>query len=304
MAIGGALFAVEMAFLLTATPGIWSSSNSFFPVTPAVATLQSEVGQARVGFAQCSSILVMPDLGILPEANSAYGVREAAAYDGIVPKSYFTAYFDAVHQPVPANTGFGQYCPSMSSAGVARHFGVGYVLAVAGTAPPPGTVPVTTIEGEDLYRVPGASVVTTEPARSPPDSAAATEVPVGGSDPSSMHLSVSDKSPSVMYVHVTDFPGWHATMDGHSLALHDWGGTMMAASIPSGHHVIVISYRPAAFRYGVILAVLTAIALIAATLWTLLRRDDSGGPGRRLRGWVTALPFISRRLPKRRVHSP
>jgi hypothetical protein len=221
----------------------------------------------------------------LTEANSAYGVHEAAAYDGIVPKSYFTAYFDAVHRPVPADTGFGWYCPSMSSAGVARHFGAGYVLAEAGNPRPPGTVPVTTIEGEALYRVPGGGVVTTQPEGSPGDSATARVVPVEGSDPSSMRLTVSDKSPSVMYVHVTDLPGWHATIDGHSLSLHDWGGTMMAASIPSGHHVIVIRYMPAAFRYGVILAIVTAVALIAAVFWST-RRAGMTREGGRARGWV------------------
>jgi Bacterial membrane protein YfhO len=270
--LGLALFGVEAAFLLTATPGIWSSSNSFFPVTPAVATLQSEVGQARVGYSACPSIIAIPGLGILPEANSAYGVREAAAYDGIVPKSYFTAYFAAVHQPVPANTGFGQYCPSMSNAALARHFGVSYVLAAAGSAQPPGLTFVTTIAGEELYRVPGGSVVTTQPEGSPPDSASATEVPIGGSDPSSMHLTVSDSSPSVMYIHVTNFPGWKATIDGRPLELRSWGGTMMAAAIPAGHHVVVIRYMPAAFRYGVLLAILTGIALMTAVVLAGRRR--------------------------------
>jgi Bacterial membrane protein YfhO len=284
LALGLVLFGVEAAFLLTATPGIWSSSNSFFPVTPAEATLQSQVGQARVGYSTCPSIIAWPDLGILPEANSAYGVREAAAYDGIVPQSYFTAYFQAVHQPVPANTGFGQYCAPMNTAALARHFGVSYVLSPGGRPGPTGDTLVTAIEGEELYRVPGASVITTEPEGSPPDSSTATVVPVGGSDPSSMHLTVSDNAPSVMYIHVTNFPGWKATIDGHGLSLRNWGGTMMAASIPSGHHVIVIRYMPAAFRYGVLLAILTGLALIAALIWTLRR------PRKRLAEPDTGLP--------------
>jgi hypothetical protein len=271
LALGLVLFGVEAAFLLTATPGIWSSSNSFFPVTPAEATLQSDVGRARVGYSTCPSVISWPALGILPEANSAYGVREAAAYDGVVPQSYFTAYFQAAHQPVPANTGFGQYCASMSNAALARHFGVSYVLSPTGKPGPPGDILVTAIEGEDLYRVPGGSVVTTEPEGSPPDSAAATVIPIGGSDPSSMHLTVSDNSPSVMYIHVTNFPGWKATIDGHGLSLHDWGGTMMSASLPAGNHVIVIRYVPKAFQYGLLLAGLTAIGLVVGVFWSVRR---------------------------------
>ena len=267
--VGWALFGIEVAFLLTATPSIWASTNNFFPATPAEVTLERDVGQARVGVAQCPSVLNWPDLGILAEANSAYGVREAIAYDGILPRSYFTSYFDEIGKPVPADTGFGQFCPSMTSAVVARHFGVGYVLGYAGSPTPPGMVLVGTIASERLYRVPGGSVVTVEPAGVRQDSAHATEVPVRGSDPSSMRLVVSEKGPSVMYVHVTNFPGWHATIDGNPLVLRSWGGTMLAASIPAGRHVVVMNYMPSAFKVGLLLAVLTALALIVIVAWSL-----------------------------------
>jgi hypothetical protein len=277
MAIGWALFAAEAVFLLTASSNIWSSTNTFFPVTPAEAALVSHVGQDRVGFADCGSIDGTPPLGILAEANSAYGLREAAVYDPVVPRSYFAAYFRAIHQPVPADTGSGLFCASMDSAALARHFGVSYILSVGGTPAPMGTVRVTSIEGEDLYRVPGGSVVTTQPIGSSPDSAAATEVHIGGSNPSSMHLTVSNDKPSVMYVHVTDFPGWNATIDGRPLLLRQWGGAMLAASIPAGHHVVVVSYMPSAFKFGLFLALLSAVFLASVVVWHFWRRRNGSG---------------------------
>jgi uncharacterized membrane protein YfhO len=74
-----------------------------------------------------------------------------------------------------------------------------------------------------------------------------------------------------LYVHITDLPGWNATIDGHPLVLHDWGGTMLTASVPPGRHVIVIRYAPAAFRIGVVLAFLTAAILLVVVIWSLRR---------------------------------
>ena len=171
MVVASTLFAAEAVFLLTATAYIWSSSNTFFPATQAEATLQQEVGTNRVGFASCPSILAWPNLGIVPEANDLYGVSEIGAYDGTIPKTYFTAYFDYLHQSLPpGGTGFGQYCPSMTTAGVARHFGVAYVLADPLAPAPPGMKLTAEFAGEELYRVPGGGLITVEPKGAPQDS--------------------------------------------------------------------------------------------------------------------------------------
>jgi len=54
VACAAALALTEVAFLLTAAPGLWSSSPAAFAVTPAEAELQHLVGQSRVGFAVCA----------------------------------------------------------------------------------------------------------------------------------------------------------------------------------------------------------------------------------------------------------
>jgi uncharacterized membrane protein YkgB len=262
------LFAVEATFLLTATPDLWSSSNQFFPVTAGVRALEQVVGESRVGFAECGSIVGDPPLGILAEANDVYGLSEAVAYDATVPRSYFTAYYGEVHKKEPAYTGFGQFCPSFPDATVARHFGVSYVLTEAGSAPPPGDIFRKVISGERVYRVPGGGVVTVERAGAAPDSASATVVANTSPDPAQVRADVRVRLPSIMYSHVTDFPGWSATIDGRPLALRTWGGTMLVASLPPGPDVVVVTYDPRLFTDGCILAVLAAISLAGAVAWS------------------------------------
>ena len=266
-AAGWLMFAASALFLLTATPRLLSSSDRFFAVTPAVAALESEVGQARVGFESCSSVLSMPAQGILPEANDVYQVSEAAAYDGVVPKSYFTSYFAYLHEAVPAYTGYGQWCPAMANAQIARHYGVGYILTATGQPQPAGTRLAAVVGGERLFRVPGGGLVAVAPVGAPADGPGAQIPAVDQSDPSVIRTTVHSSRPSTAYIHVTDFPGWHATLDGHPLGLRPWGGTMLAASLPAGTHRLVFTYRPGRFVVGEWLAFLSAVLLVGTLVW-------------------------------------
>jgi hypothetical protein len=276
--LAAALLAVETAFLITATPTLWYSSNSYFPVTPAVQELQARVGQARLGYADCPTVVGFPSLGVMPEANVAYGLREIAVFDPVMPTSYFRAYYAEIGQPVPARIGKGSFCPSMSTASVARHFGVAFVLTIAGSKPPPGAIFESKINDENLYRIPGSGVITVEPAGMTPDSPRATVLTSTSQDPNSMKVAVDVARPSTVYFHVTNDPGWVATIDGHALALHNWGGAMLEASIPRGRHVIVMHYRPWTFTVGLILACLTAIALLAGIAGPSLIRSVRNRP--------------------------
>ena len=267
----------EVAFLFTATPNLWSSSSVAFPVTPAEATFAQLVGNGRVAFGTCPSVSTMPSLGILPEANSAYGVSELSAYNSIVPRSYFTAWEAASGLPAVPHGEIGNFCPSVSSAALAREFGASYILEPPGHPAVPGTVLVATLDGEGLYRVPGGALVTLEPAGASETTDHA--VPTSSDDPSSIHLVVDPPQHTILHIHVTDLPGWTATMDGKSLALHPWGGTMLEASLPPGRHTIVLTYWPHAFSDGLLVAGATALALALAGVlgWWRRSRRLAGG---------------------------
>jgi hypothetical protein len=159
----------------------------------------------------------------------------------------------------------------MANASIARHYGVGYVLTAAGQAQPPGTDFVTTVGGERLFRVPAAGVITVEPTSAPEDSPDAQVPTVDQSDPSVIRSTIESPQASTVYIHVTNFPGWKATLDGHPLGLHSWGGTMMAASIPAGTHRLVLTYEPRLFVLGEWLALAAIVGLVGMLLWPYYR---------------------------------
>ncbi len=277
------LVAAEAAFLLAATPNLWSSSKVAFPVTAGDSELERLVGQARVGFGICPSLSSQPNLGILAEANSAYGVAEISAYNSVVPRSWHTAWTAATGLPYVAKGELGAFCPSLPSASLARNFGVSYLLEPPHHAAASGTVYVATIDGEGLYRVPGGGLVTMQPTTAAASDDPDVVVPTEAADPSSIHFVVDPRQPSTLHIHITDLPGWKATVDGRPLALHSWGSAMLEASVPAGQETIVLTYWPHAFTDGLVVAGATALGLAMALLVSWRRRLRRGEAGRRRR---------------------
>jgi hypothetical protein len=256
-AVGALLAMTEVVFLLTATPNLWSSSKRYFPTTVAEARLQQLVGSARVGFGDCPTIALMASLGVLPEANSGYQISELSAYDPIVPKSYFTSpLLKATNTPSAGS--FGQFCPSVDSAQVARRYGVAFILEPAGHSPPPGTDLVATIGGEDVYKVPDSGLV----VLAGPDSASTIVSNAPGGNPAQMRFHVHALAGSTLLIHITDLPGWSATFNGHKLPLHPLDSMMMQASIGPGDGTVVLVYRPSLYSLGLKLAALAVILTI------------------------------------------
>lgn len=251
--------AAELAFLLTATPNLWSSSPSGFVTTAAERAYEQAVGPARVGFTKCPSLVQQPNLGILAEANSAYGVSELAAYDPVVPKAWFRAWGAATGQP--GVIGINNFCASVDSAGLARQFGVGYVLVPPGSPAPPGAVLATTIEGVGVWRVPGSGLVTAGRPGAPLE-APETPLPFTWSAPNRVHTTVDAAGAESVRFHISDLPGWHATVDGRATAVRSWGGAMMAVSVGPGRHQVTLTYDPAAWNWGLWVALATAAGLL------------------------------------------
>ena len=263
----GLLLAVETGLLLTATPNLWSSSSAFFATSTAESTLQHVVGDARVGDGACTSLTLLPaDIGILPDDNVMYGVSQLAVYDPAIPQSYFELWSRLTGAPV-AHTSLGQFCPTLSSGQLARAFGTSYVLEPDTATPASGMQFVGHLGNEYLLRVPGGGVATLEQRDQPADSASAQVVPVSYPDPSSISMHTSSRIATTLYLHVTDDPGWHLSVDGRPAALHHWNGLMMDVQLPPGRHVITVNYLPESFDFGLALAAVAAVALSA---WILL----------------------------------
>lgn len=270
----------EIGFLLFGTPRLWDSSDTGFTPTPAVARLASIVGDQRIGF-DCPDATQFADLGVLPEANAADGIAEAEMYDAILPLRYLSAYARLSHTaPAPPNS--GNFCVPVTSTAIARDYGIAYVLKAPGAALP-GGVRVGDIGGEELWRVPGASVVTVQPLRATLDDASAAAVPISETDPARLALRVDPGSVSRLELHIGAFPGWSARIDGHRLRLRPLYADQLQATVPAGAHTVVLTYRPERWVEGTwaalaALAILIAIAALDARRHRRQRRRGGVAP--------------------------
>jgi hypothetical protein len=268
------LLAFQTSFLLIAGYSQWSSSTKPFTSTPAETQLAAAVGSALVGFGTpaCKS---PPGLGIPPNTNIVYGVHQLAAYDPMLPRSYYHSWQAATGRPAgyPVTS---RYCPGVNSASMARLYGVGFVLEPHGHSGPTGAVFDEVVGDEDLYRVPGAAQATLSPLLAggalPSDTVPGRATPVVQDSPGAWNLRVDPAQPQVLRLRLTDVPGWHATIDGRPLDLEAFSGVMLQARIPSGHHVVELRYWPSTFTIGLALAAAAALALVVMLIVSEVRR--------------------------------
>ena len=269
---GMVLLLTETAFLVSAGAPLWSASSTMFPTSAAVAALQRAVGSSTVGFAKCHAIDgYASDLGILPDANVGYSVSEFAVYDSALPAAYYRSWTAATGQQVPAQAS-SIFCPSLTTATLARLYGVAFVLQTSGGPPVTGATFDRRIDGEDLYRVPGAAQASLIPVATQGNDVVGTPVAVTHPDPTTWRMGTSAESASELRLRLTDSPGWQATIDGRPLALNQWAGVMLETRVPPGHHLIVLQYEPDRFTQGLVIAGGTIVVMIAALTVPVLRR--------------------------------
>ena len=271
---GASLLACETAFLLAAGAPLWTSSPTPFASTPAVAALKTTVGSSLVGLGGFLCFLP-PGLGIPENAQIAFGVRELAIYDPMIPSAYYSSW-RSVSGTSPGIPNDSVYCPGIDTATVARLYGVSFVLERAGTPGPQGGVFDKTVGDEDLYRIPDASAATTTPlavdGRLPSDSAPGTPVAVTHPDPASWKMVSDADSRQVLRLRVTDVPGWHASIDGRPVPLQTFAGLMLQLKVPAGRHTIELHYWPATFTTGLVLAACAVVGLAGASAVSWERR--------------------------------
>ena len=276
---GVVLLLVQTGFLLDAGAPMVQSSPTSWPESPVLAAYARTVGTAVVGFGS-----TVCNLGIQPNDNGVYGVHELVVYDPAIPKDYFPAWKAASGLGGGA-PGLNLFCPLVTSASIAREFGVRYVLEAAGTPGPPGTRFVRRLTDETLWEVPGAGLATVAPlvgGRYPADTVTGTPVTVHQPSPSRWSLTVSTSAPAALRLHLTDLPGWHATLDGRPLALRRYAGMMLEARVPPGRHQVVLWYWPQTLTFGLVGAGVAFVALVAAAVVELRRNRRPARPASHL----------------------
>jgi len=266
---GMVLLATETVFLLSAGAPLVQSSPVGLPRTSAIRAYARTVGTATVGFGS-----TLCGLGLPPDVNDAYGVHELDDYDPSLPAAYFTGWQHVVGTP-PGFDILYLFCPDISTVSVAREYGVTFLLEQGKSSAPPGTVFVRRLGNESLYRVPGSGAATLTPLQGPllpPAAASGRPVNVTSPDPSTWAVTYRASRPSVLRLHLSDVPGWHATIDGHPLRLQRYAGLMMEARVPAGHHDVVLTYWPSYFTVGLVAAGLSAVGLAVAVAVDLRHR--------------------------------
>jgi hypothetical protein len=271
------LVAFQTAFLVDMGSSQWSSNSKSFTTTPAVATLKQAVGPSLVGLGKRACQSANGTLGIPVNTNVVFGVSELAAYDPMLPRTYYQAWKLASGK-VGGFPSTSRYCPAVTTAALARLYGVSFVLEPKGTRGPTGAIFDAAVGNEDLYRIPGAAIATLVPSHdghSPSLDARGTPVAVSHPKARSWRLVVDVAHRQELRLRLTDVPGWHATIDGRSLPLESYAGVMLQAQIPPGRHVIELSYWPTAFTIGIVLAALAALALVLALVLGMVSRRRS-----------------------------
>lgn len=87
VAAGALLLGSQTGFLLASGAPLVQTSAQGYRTSPSIARLEDVVGNARVAFGTAGC-----NLGFAPNVQDAYGVRELAAYDPIIPAAYFTTW--------------------------------------------------------------------------------------------------------------------------------------------------------------------------------------------------------------------
>jgi hypothetical protein len=284
---GLALLACEAAFLAASVAPLWTLGP--IPLSPPPSggfawALKKDVGTAVLGLGTHDCFPKSP--GIIQNVNLTYQLQQFAVYDPAVPRAYFQSWTAAAGTPAGPPTSPLIFCPAVTSARLARRYGVGFVIEPTGFRGPSGAVFVKNIKfrNVDLYRIPGAAPATLSPlgpgGRLPGPDAPGTAVAVTRPGPASWKLTTDAAGPRVLRLRLTDVPGWHASIDGRPLALSRFSGVMLQARIPAGRHHVEVHYWPDTFNAGVALAGLAVLGLaVPAVVSRTQRRRGPKGRG-------------------------
>jgi hypothetical protein len=276
----------------------WSISSNYFSPTPAVTSLQHAVGSSLVAMGRTNqpqgpcrprpfSRPYATEVGVRPNANIDYGIREFAVYEPVLPTTYYASWTAVSGEQLRSSLKrVGLFCPQITTATEARVYGVNYVLEPAHSRAPSGAVRDGSVGGEELFRVPGSAPATVSPlprsGRSLPDDARGTPLAVTHPSAASWRVVTDAPAPRELRLRVTALPGWHATIDGRGLALERWAnGAMLEARLPAGRHVVELQYWPELFTVGIAAATVVVVGLATACIAVRLsrRRRHESAPG-------------------------
>jgi hypothetical protein len=267
-----ALLASETVFLIVTGAAIWSSTGqTVLSPNGYYSMIKQAVGNGLVGYAHAECFPSPP--GIDVSVNAIYRVHELELDDRLAPSEYLRAWKATTGRS--AYQRYDIYCPAVTTAQLARLYGVQFVLEPREAPVPQGAVFDKYLGDTALYSIAGAAAATTTPLTStgeiPRPEAPGTPVSVTPPKSGTWKLTTDSDVSSILRLRLTDVPGWHATIDGRPLALDRFSGIMLQARIPPGRHTIELHYWPETFSLGIALALCTVAGLVLVPIGLSLR---------------------------------
>jgi hypothetical protein len=110
-----------------------------------------------------------------------------------------------------------------------------------------------------------SAVIETTTQAAPPQSCARDAVSstnIVSYSATEMKFAVNNSCPGLLVVSDQYFPGWSATVNGHHATILPTDVALRGVPVPAGSSTVVLSYRPASFRFGLILFAIGALALV------------------------------------------
>jgi hypothetical protein len=100
------------------------------------------------------------------------------------------------------------------------------------------------------------------PALSAPADATAEAALLLTHEPDRLELRVTAQTPALLLLSEVWDPGWSARIDGVPTPVYPADSLLRAVPIPPGQHTVVLSYDPPLLRLGLVITLVTALAII------------------------------------------
>lgn len=252
---------------------------------PQLRQLRAQAGSARV---MGAGIVFMPNLA------SRYGLRDPREHDH--PESErFERLFSGLGGGEPDRWRVDPYSPARDR--IADLFAVRFILMPDGTvmrnpdAVPRAWVayswfPAPSTDHALLYTVKApVSQARDAPAiEGAPASADGTQPPAA--EPASVVTDRDDRvdvrvraqRPGYLILDDSFYPGWKATVDGREARILPANVNFRAVAVPTGGHLVSFRYRPASAEAGAAISGGTALVMVAAAGFIVLRRRRAERP--------------------------
>jgi hypothetical protein len=90
-------------------------------------------------------------------------------------------------------------------------------------------------------------------------------------DPNKLQIDLDISEDAWLTISETNFPGWHATIDGEKIQIYQANYLFKALRVPAGEHKVELRYQPRSFVVGFVLSAISWILL--GVLWWKLKKE-------------------------------